>query len=137
MPTKISRNTIQRDLVLNAVRNLYHPTADEVYSEISKQSPSISRATVYRNLHLLVDTNYIAQVCIPGEADHFDGIVEHHHHAKCSTCGKIIDIKAVKAVEKLSALFIDEVEHESGFTIENYDFHLSGTCADCKRKAIF
>lgn len=43
-----SRNTIQRQLVLSAVRQLQnHPTADEVYQEVQKNCPTISRATVY------------------------------------------------------------------------------------------
>ena len=51
-----SRNTIQRQLVLSAVRQLQnHPTADEVYQEVQKNCPTISRATVYRNLKLLAE----------------------------------------------------------------------------------
>ena len=35
-----SRNTIQRQLVLSAVRQLQnHPTADEVYQEVQKKLP--------------------------------------------------------------------------------------------------
>lgn len=35
-----SRNTIQRQLVLSAVRQLQnHPTADEVYQEVQKNCP--------------------------------------------------------------------------------------------------
>ena len=48
------RNTIQRSLVLEAVNRLHcHATADEVYEEIIKEHPTISKATVYRNLNLL------------------------------------------------------------------------------------
>ena len=51
-----SRNTIQRQLVLSAVRQLQnHPTADEVYQKVQKSCPTISRATVYRNLKLLAE----------------------------------------------------------------------------------
>ena len=52
-----SRNTIQRQLVLSAVRQLQnHPTADEVYQKVQKSCPTISRATVYRNLKLLANS---------------------------------------------------------------------------------
>lgn len=137
MQAKLSRNTIQRDLVLSAVRNLYHPTAEEVYSEIVKKSPSISKATVYRNLHLLADMNHIKQVSIPGEADHFDGIVKKHYHAKCRECGRIIDIETDKTIELLIASLGKETNTQSGFSVENCDFHLIGICADCNRKANF
>lgn len=52
----MNRNTIQRSLVLEAVNKLHcHATADEIYREIIKTHPHISRATVYRNLNLLSD----------------------------------------------------------------------------------
>ena len=49
-----NRNTIQRTLVLETVRKLRcHATADQIYEEITKEHPTISKATVYRNLSLL------------------------------------------------------------------------------------
>ncbi len=50
------RNTKQRKLVLDAVRQSYnHPTADEIYNAVREQDDRISRGTVYRNLNLLAD----------------------------------------------------------------------------------
>ena len=49
------RNTIQRQLVISAVRSLSnHPTAEEVYNRIVLDYPDISKGTVYRNLNSLV-----------------------------------------------------------------------------------
>ncbi|MGI5910896.1 MAG: transcriptional repressor, partial [Sphaerochaetaceae bacterium] len=43
------RRTIQRDLVLAAVRkSRTHPTADEIFASVVDEHPSISKATVYR-----------------------------------------------------------------------------------------
>ena len=48
------RNTRQRKMVLDAVRQSYnHPTADEIYNVVRAQDDKISRGTVYRNLNLL------------------------------------------------------------------------------------
>ena len=45
------RNTRQRKLVLDAVRQSYnHPTADEIYNVVRAQDDKLSRGTVYRNL---------------------------------------------------------------------------------------
>ena len=61
------RNTIQRALVLEAVKTLHcHATADEVYEEIIKEHPTISKATVYRNLNLLSEMGEIRRLEIPG-----------------------------------------------------------------------
>ena len=47
------RNTVQRQLVAETILNLDHPNAEQVYEEIVKNHPHVSKATVYRNLNLL------------------------------------------------------------------------------------
>ena len=61
------RNTRQRKLVLDAVRQSYnHPTADEIYNAVREQDDKISRGTVYRNLNLLADAGEILSIKTPG-----------------------------------------------------------------------
>ena len=68
-----TRNTIQRQIVLQAVNQLHnHPTADAIYAVIAAQHPTISKATVYRNLNQLAAQGEILRVPVPTGADHFD-----------------------------------------------------------------
>ena len=63
------RNTKQRKLVLDAVRQSYnHPTADEIYNAVRAQDDKNSRGTVYRNLNLLADAGEILSIKTPGAA---------------------------------------------------------------------
>ena len=56
------RNTIQRQLVIAAVRFLAnHPTAEEVYDRITMEYPDISKGTVYRNLNSLVESGLLSR----------------------------------------------------------------------------
>ena len=49
-----ARNQSRREPVLDAVRERCdHPTADEIFADVRKHSPRVSRATVYRNLRTL------------------------------------------------------------------------------------
>ena len=49
-----NRNTLQRRLVLETVQRMHnHPTAEEIFREISSENTLISKATVYRNLKIL------------------------------------------------------------------------------------
>ena len=60
------RNTIQRQLVIAAVRFLAdHPTAEEVYDRITMEYPDISKGTVYRNLNSLVESGLLSKVSVP------------------------------------------------------------------------
>ena len=45
-----------------------HPTADEVYAQVSSEHPTISRGTVYRNLNQLMADGEIIGVALPGSA---------------------------------------------------------------------
>ena len=57
----------QRELVREAVeKSSIHPTADEVYQEVRKREPTISLATVYRNLNQLSENHLIRRVVVPG-----------------------------------------------------------------------
>ena len=81
------RNTIQRSLVLEAVNKLKcHATADEIYQEVTREHPNISKGTVYRNLNQLSDSGEIRKIETPGGADRFDHRCHDHYHVKCLRC---------------------------------------------------
>ena len=80
----IKRNTIQSTLVLEAVNRLQcHATADEVYNEIVKDYPTISRGTVYRNLQRLCEMGRLRKREIPDGPDRFDHRCDDHYHVRC------------------------------------------------------
>ncbi len=84
------RNTKQRKLVLDAVRQSYnHPTADEIYNAVREQDDKISRGTVYRNLNLLADAGEILSIKTPG-GSRFDRTIEPHAHIICTSCSRVI-----------------------------------------------
>lgn len=87
------RSTIQRSLVLEAVKELRcHVTADEVYDAVVTKHPDISKGTVYRNLKLLSDMGEIRKMGMPSGADRYDHLCHDHYHARCEKCGQIFDL---------------------------------------------
>lgn len=127
---KASRNTIQRTLVLEAVRSLRnHPTSADVYEEVRHKHPSISRATVYRNLALLAERGEVLRVEVPNGADRYDFLNEPHYHAKCRVCGRVFDVD----MPYLSNLKSD-VADAHGFAIEGHQITFTGVCADCQAR---
>ena len=124
------RNTIQRSLVLEAVNKLKcHATADEVYNEIIKEHPTISKATVYRNLNLLSEMGEIRRLEVPGCADRFDHISSNHCHVKCEGCGRIFDVD----MDFVSGLE-SGIKDAHGFDFSGYDIIFHGLCPACKEK---
>ena len=67
------RNTIQKDLVRNAVYEMRrHVTANEVYEFIKAAYPTIGKGTVYRNLDILVEEGALRKVEVPNGPNRFD-----------------------------------------------------------------
>ena len=127
----MKRNTIQRSLVLEAVNKLRcHATADDIYDEIVKEHPNISRATVYRNLKLLSENGEIRRMEIPGGADRFDHQCHDHCHVKCERCGRAfdVDMEYITGLEK-------SIRDSHGFAFTGYDILFRGICPDCQKSS--
>lgn len=126
-----NRNTIQRTLVLEAVNTLQcHATADEVYEAIVKEHPTVSKATVYRNLNLLSGMGEIRKMEIPGGPDRFDHRCHDHCHVRCEKCGRVfdVDMEYVSGLEK-------GIRDTHGFAFTGYDILFRGICPDCRKGA--
>jgi len=87
-----TRNTIQKSMIMQALEILDHPSAEEVFRSVSEKYPSISKATVYRNLNQMAECGEILRLTITESADHYDLRCTPHYHAHCKSCEKIIDI---------------------------------------------
>jgi Fur family ferric uptake transcriptional regulator/Fur family peroxide stress response transcriptional regulator len=124
------RNTIQRTLVLETVNKLHcHATADEIYNELIKEHPNISKGTVYRNLQRLCEMGEIRKREIPGEPERFDHICSDHYHARCIKCGHVfdVDMEYITDMEK-------SIKNTHGFVFTGHDIVFKGICQECKNK---
>ncbi|HPB17141.1 MAG TPA: transcriptional repressor, partial [Clostridia bacterium] len=126
----ITRNTVQREIILQTVLNMdNHPSADEVYEKLRFDNPSISRATVYRNLELLTKQGKILHIEMPKGADCFDFNTKEHYHIRCDICRKVYDI----SVSKIPRIKYDKSDR-GGCMIDGYNISFSGTCPNCQKK---
>lgn len=120
------RKTIQRDLVLEAVQQLNHPTADDVYLAVTAKHPTISRGTVYRNLGLLVTQGVLRKVELAGGADHYDITLQNHYHITCRGCGNVIDAQL-----PYQAGLERTIGDTQGYVVDEHDISLRGFCPAC------
>ena len=123
----ITRNTIQRDIVLTTVRSMNdHPSADAVYAKIHGEYPSISRATVYRNLEYLSRSGQILHVEMPNGADCYDFNTSDHCHIRCEKCKKVFDISV-----PFSTRILENKTDPDGFLITKCNVTFTGICPAC------
>lgn len=122
------RNTIQKQLVMHSVKRLVnHPTADEVYKQIVVSYPGISKATVYRNLSVLVNDGLLQKLNVPGAADKYDISTHTHYHAICNVCGSVFDLEMDNS--PIIDINISEIKD---FVVEEYVILFKGKCKNCK-----
>lgn len=123
------RNTIQKQLVLGAVRKTRtHPTAEEIYRIIEKEHPTISKATVYRNLAQLAGQGEILRVTHLNAADRFDFNTEPHYHFRCLACGRVFDVELPYCSGMLA-----EVTNPDGFLYTGHEIVFTGFCPGCSQ----
>ncbi len=123
------RNTVQKELVLNTIRELKsHVTAKEVYEIINKQYPNIGQGTVYRNLGILADEGKIRRIEIPNGPDRFDFTIKEHYHVQCIACGNIFDVDMDDTFD-----LMNYIHNTHNIKFLGYDILFKGICPACQK----
>ena len=131
MQMRKSRHTLQREIVLQTVRAMQgHVTADMIYERIHAAHPSISRATVYRNLRILEGEGRIMRIEVSDGADYYEAAAREHYHIRCSGCGRLFDA----ALPWMPELLELERAVDAGFEIQGCSLLFVGLCPDCRKK---
>ncbi|NMP38396.1 MAG: transcriptional repressor [Clostridiales bacterium] len=126
----MQRNTLQRELVLDAVCSLKnHPTPEQVYDYLSERYPSISRSTVYRNINILCQNGQLLRVEVPNAADHVDQTTRPHYHMVCHGCSRVFDVDS-----DISAPLSNGIGSRNGFRIDGCYVIYTGLCPECLKK---
>jgi len=118
------RPSFQRIKVLEYFyKNEGHPNADEIFHDLSREIPSLSKATVYNTLHALEQAGILHVLNIDDEELRYDIMLEPHGHFKCNNCGKIQNFKI-----EISNISIKELEQ---FQILEKNVIFKGLCPSC------
>ncbi len=121
------RLTPQRELVLQAVRDLGHATPEEVAKKIHITHPGINLSTVYRNLETLENVGLVQHTHLGhGGATYHAAEDLTHLHLVCGLCGEVAD-----APIETAANFVQQLADDFGFKTDVTHFAIYGTCAKC------
>jgi Fur family transcriptional regulator, iron response regulator len=87
--------TVQRVLITQTLLNSgAHLTAEDLFTTVNKESPGVSKATVYNTVGLLARKGVIREVIADPNKLFYDGNATPHHHFYDETTGELIDIDA-------------------------------------------
>lgn len=106
-----------------------HMSIENLYSILLKKFPSISLATIYKNINAMLDNLFVQEVKIPNEKSVYELTKGHHSHLVCTECKSVEDITIdVNDLVKVA-------EEKSKFKINDSNFVFSGVCAKCATHA--
>jgi Fur family transcriptional regulator, ferric uptake regulator len=126
--TRGLKSTKQRSTIVSVFFNMMgHISVEELLREVKAVNPKIGYATVYRTLHLLVESGLVEERRFGDGLARYEGHsqVEHHDHMICQDCGKIFEFfnPELEALQEKLA-----VEHN--FVIHRHRLELYGQCMD-------
>lgn len=120
--------TPQRIAILRLLDgNKDHPSADRIYTEIVKEHPSISFATVYNTLTKLAQSGKIQELDIDPGRKRFDPCTESHSHFYCKVCGEVFDVYCDTPFQD----FPRDIKMIDEHRVDVVQINFKGLCKNC------
>lgn len=122
--------TPQRISVLKELSKKNHPSMEDLYEAIKKENPSISLATVYKNISMLKEKGVVIEVNISDGKMRYDIYTKPHIHLLCKNCSYIEDIEYNEHLFNYQA----KLEESKKIKIERLDIIATVEyCSHCKK----
>ena len=107
-----------------------HPSVEDIHTRLIKEFPTMSLATVYRNIILIKSLGEVLELGFPDGSNRYDGNKPYPHpHVICIKCKKIVDpdLDSLDEMKK-------EVALETNFKILNHRLDFFGICSSCNEE---
>jgi len=104
-----------------------HPTVENIHDLLKKDFPTMSIATVYKNILLIKSLGEVLELGFPDGSNRYDGNKPNPHpHVICIKCKKIVDpdIGSLDEMKTQVALATD-------YKILNHRLDFFGICSNC------
>ncbi len=104
-----------------------HPSVENIHDELKEDYPTMSLATVYRNIVIIKSLGEVLELGFPDGSNRYDGNrPTPHPHVICVKCKKIVDpdLDSLDDMKK-------EVALETNFKILNHRLDFFGICSSC------
>jgi Fe2+ or Zn2+ uptake regulation protein/O6-methylguanine-DNA--protein-cysteine methyltransferase len=122
--TRGMRSTPQRRAILSVFQGsrTEHLSADEVYAQVSRSLPGLSRGTVYATLAEFSELGLLAAFGSP-EPVRYETNVKPHAHFRCHLCLRVFDLVGGQQDPKDIT--------DPGFVVEAVETRAEGICDEC------
>ncbi len=109
-----------------------HPSVENIHDQIKEDFPTMSLATVYKNISLIKSLGEVLELGFPDGSNRYDGNrPDPHPHVICIKCKTIADpdLDSLDEMKK-------EVASTTNFKILTHRLDFFGICSDCQAKKV-
>jgi len=122
--------TFQRMNILDVIDKSGHMSVESIYEAVSKVHPSISLATIYKNIVLMMEKGVLVEVPISGRKSKYELAKMDHIHLVCTECGDVEDKPCIEATDKV----FKDLSMQEHFKLHKRQVNLYGVCESCQAK---
>ncbi len=126
------RRTRQREVIVEAAfATDDHFNADELLEKTRKLDRTISRATIYRTLQLLVECDLLREVDLGRDQTFYDPNFldkPQHNHLICLDCDRVVEFE-----DENAALLHDCITRRLGFQPQMKSMRIEAKCDELSR----
>ncbi len=87
-----------------------HPSPEMIYKRLKNKFPTLSLATVYKNLKALTGMGFARKINPLSDHARYDGDVKEHNHFICLSCRKVEDVH-FEELERVQIPDLPDSEH--------------------------
>jgi Fur family transcriptional regulator, peroxide stress response regulator len=124
--------THQRRVIYETVMSLDgHPSPEIIYAAARKKIPSISLATVYKNVRTFLESGMLREVSMHHGSMRVEPNESEHYHLVCTRCREITDLEPESLRPRMTRM---KQRLPRGFQVTRISIDVLGLCASCAAK---
>jgi Fur family peroxide stress response transcriptional regulator len=118
--------TPQRLAIVELMEKNGHISIDDLYQQILDSFPTISLATLYKNLNSMVATGFVTEVKINGLKSKYELTKSAHSHLICERC------KSVEDIFIDASTLMQHLADQTNFKATATSIQIFGHCSKCQ-----
>ena len=124
------RNTPEREEIIKEIFATHeHFDVDELYLRLRHKGSRVSKASIYRNIPLIMECALIKEVWHEDGHMHYEPIYDqsHHCHLRCIRCGRVVEFFESEMIDLEKRL-----AEKYDFEILDHRLDVTGYCSECR-----
>ena len=125
------RNTPEREEIIGEIfATNDHFDVDELYLRLRSKGSRVSKASIYRNIPLIMECGLVKEVWHEDGHMHYEPMYgqSHHCHLRCIKCGKVVEF-----VEEELQVIEERLAERHDFLVVDHRLDVVGYCSTCRK----